>query len=418
MRYLNFSLLNNDGTAIANFASNQAGLLTGATVGASVSASQLTFQSYIDITVDNQRSIIWDAVIRLKDVCDFFHKCPLMKGATMRIYLNTNQVYFTASVAPPEYSAVTGFQSFAGATILTSAPVILGGGGTCPVMLGSSDIGQSLYNLAPIISSAVNQETTTRTMSVSLSIVRTQFSQMVTANFPVVSAPITSCRLYAPCYTMSPVSEQRYLSLTPTKRILYNDIFQYTFANVSSSFNLLVSNGLPNLRGCLVVPFVADSANGPAAAPLFTSRLANGNAGATIQSVKTSSLLSPFSTSGATPDPIQITNFNIQVSGKNLFLQQLQYNYETFVEQVVSSNQLNGSLTTSLSSGLVGFEDWQNLYRYYYGNVSRSLPSEDGVAKAIQILGTLASPVAINLMVFLEFEREITVDLRTGARIA
>jgi hypothetical protein len=52
-----------------------------------------------------------------------------------------------------------------------------------------------------------------------------------------------------------------------------------------------------------------------------------------------------------------------------------------------------------------------------YGNVSRSLPSEDGVSKAIQILGVNNSPVAIDLMVFVEFEREITIDVRTGARI-
>ena len=214
---------------------------------------------------------------------------------------------------------------------------------------------------------------------------------------------------------MSPIAESRYLSLTPTKRVLYNDIFQYSFANVPSNFNLLVSNGLPNLRGCLVIPFVGEASNG--VATNFTPF----NAQAAITPVITSTLLSPFASSGGTPDPIQITNFNIQVSGKNLFLQQQQYNYENFQQQVVSSNQINGSLTTSLASGLIGFEDWQNLYRYYYGNVSRSLPSEDGVAKAIQILGTFAKPtvgLTVNLMVFLEFEREITIDLRTGARIA
>ena len=158
-------------------------------------------------------------------------------------------------------------------------------------MLSASDIGQGLYNIAPIISTTVNQETTTATLAVSLSIVRTQFSQMITAAFPVVSAPITSCRLYCPCYTMSPLAESRYLSLTPTKRVLYNDIFQYSFNNVSGSYNLLVSNGLPGLRGCLIVPFIADSANGPAVAPLFTSRA---GAGATIQSVKTSSFSCRF----------------------------------------------------------------------------------------------------------------------------
>ena len=191
IHYLNFSLLTNDGTAINNFSSNQAGCLTGATTAASISNVQLTFQSYIDISVDNQRCIVWDAIIRLKDVCDFFHKIPLCKGATIRIYININinQVYFTASVVPPEYAAATGVQSAIGATILTSNPVILGGGETNPVKLGASDIGQSLYNIAPIISNAVNQETTTATLAVSLSIVRTQFSQMITAaslKFPLL----------------------------------------------------------------------------------------------------------------------------------------------------------------------------------------------------------------------------------------
>jgi hypothetical protein len=402
MKYLNYSLRTNDGTAIANASSNQASLL------ASQDNCATTFMSYVKTDVDNLRAIVFDAVIRLKDIADFFHKCPMMKGATMRIYLNTNQVYFTCAVVPGYFTAATGVQTLAGATILTSAPVILGGGGTCPVMVASNDVGQGLYNLAPLLS-AGNQ--TQEVIKVALSIVRTQFSQMTN----VVSAPITSCRLYAPCYTMSPISESRYLSLTPTKRVLYNDIFQYSFANVPQNFNLLVSNGLPNLRGCLVIPLVGEASNGVA------TNFVPFNGQAAITPVITSTLLSPFASTGGTPDPIQITNFNIQVSGKNLFLQQQQYNYENFAQQVVSSNQLNGSLTTSLASGLIGFEEWQNLYRYYYGNVSRSLPSEDGVAKAIQILGTFAKPSAnlvVNLMVFLEFEREITIDLRTGARIA
>jgi len=81
---------------------------------------------------------------------------------------------------------------------------------------------------------------------------------------------------------------------------------------------------------------------------------------------------------------------------------------------------LNGSLTTSLSSGLISKQDFQSLYRYYYGNCSRSLPSEEGVAKAIQIQGTILSPLAtaVDLMCFVEFEREVTIDLRTGSRIA
>jgi hypothetical protein len=364
----------------------------------------LTFQSYVNTQYANCRALIFDAVIRLKDIADFFQKCPLLKGSTMRIYLNTNQCYFPATVTCGTFTDATlaepikqtGSQSLQ----LTGAPVILGGGATCPIMMSSADLGQGSYPLKPLAAAAAAQP-----VNVALSIVRTQFNQM--AN--IVSAPITSCRLYAPCYTMSPIAEQRFLSLTPTKKVLYNDIFQYQFSNIPSNFNLLVTNGISNVRQVVVVPFLNQASNGVAGAGVYAG-------------VVTSTLLSPFASAGGTPDPIQFTNFNIQVSGKNLFLQQIQYNYEMFYEQVVSSNQLNGSLTTSLSSGLVGFEDWQNLYRYYVGNVSRSLPSEDGVAKAIQILGTIpqidAAGISVNLMVFVVFEREITIDLRTGARVA
>jgi hypothetical protein len=79
---------------------------------------------------------------------------------------------------------------------------------------------------------------------------------------------------------------------------------------------------------------------------------------------------------------------------------------------------LNGGLTTSLASGLIGFEEWTTTYRYYYGNASRSIPSEDGVAKAVQISGQNLSAVVIDMIVFVEFQREITIDVRTGARVA
>ena len=141
---------------------------------------------------------------------------------------------------------------------------------------------------------------------------------------------------------------------------------------------------------------------------------------AAVGAVRSSTVLSPFCSSPASPDPLIINNFQIQVSGKNLFINQLLYDYETFVEQLVCSNQLNGSLTTSLASGLISKTDFQNLYRYYYGNCSRSMPSEEGVSKAIQIQGTIVTPLAgfVDLMVFVEFEREMVVDIRTGARVA
>ena len=387
--------INYDPTLPADSASssNKGALLSGA------NCSQI-FRTFISKFAD-ERSYSIDAIIRLKDVADFFQKCPMLKGSTMRIYLNTNQVYYTLSLVGGTYTASSGAEANFGAVGLTSAPVILGGGGTNPTMFPSVDLGQGANLLVPLTATT----SATATASVGLSIVRTQFSQLTTRN-----ADIQSVRIYAPAYTMNPIAEQRYLSLTPSKRVVYNDIFQFSFPNqsVNTPFNILVTNGIPNIRSVLVVPLLPKASNGV-------------GAGALIATAQTSStLLSPFCSTPASPDPIAITNFQVQVSGRNLFNNQLQYDFEVFYEQLVSSNQLNGGLTTSLSSGLVSRRDFESLYRYYYANCSRSLPSEEGVSKAIQILGTIVSPIAtaVDLMVFIEFEREITIDVRTGARIA
>ena len=314
----------------------------------------------------------------------------------MRLYINTNQTYFTGTAVTPAYDAAGagyGTEISHAELFLTSSPVILGGGGTNPVMIASADVGQGMASYAPLAPTVPVDYP----FAVGLSIVKTQFPQLAHQ----LSAPITSTRLYCPAYTLSPLAEQRLLSLCPTKRVVYNDIFYYTFNNVPpGTFSFLVTNGIPNLRGCLVSSFLPRASNGVAGIATTTD-----------------TILSPFTSSPASPDPISLTNFNIQVSGKNCFITNLLYDYEVFAEQLVSSNQLNGSLTTSLASGQIGFSDFENLYRYYYANISRSIPSEDGVAKAVQVQGTNNSTQNINFIVFLEFERSMVIDLRTGSRI-
>jgi hypothetical protein len=401
-RWLNFSLVLNTGSSLTQQASNKAGLLAGSSTLSSSAGMNAIFASYIQAG-STYRAIVLDAVIRLKDIADFFQKVPLLKGSTMRLYLNTNQCYFNAKLLNYQYTSTTGVLATAGSLTLTSTPVILGGGGTNPIMLASADLGQGLQPLVPLTSNA--GAVVSEAITCGISIVRTQFPTSVFTQ--QISAPVSSVRLYAPAYTFSPIAEQRYLSLTPTKKVVYNDIFQYSFPSVGagSPFNFLVSNGIPNVRGVLVVPLLPKASNG------------KDDGAGNYSGITTSTLYSPFCATGGAPDPVSFTNFNIQVSGKNLFINNLLYDFETFSQQFISSNQLNGSLTTGLTSGLVGFYEWENLFRYYYGNVSRSLPSEDGVAKAIQITGTNQSSKVVDIMVFVEFEREITIDVRTGARI-
>lgn len=330
------------------------------------------------------------AKLRLKDLHDYFDKMPLLKGSTIRFYLNTNQTLATFQVvAPTNATATTGVTT--GGNLLLSSPPSINGGLTCPFTIASNDVGQGCSSLPA------------GTYQLSLSIYQNQFTQ---ANAVPADGKtkLSSVRLYAPVYKFTPLKEQQYLSLAPTKKIKYCDIFQYQFNDIdaNSPFNFLVSNGISNIKSVLVVPFVAKSAN----ACIGTS------------ATGISTITSPFTTSGATPDPITLTNFNILVSGVNLFLNNEMYDFEAFCQELSQSNQLNGGLTSGLTSGLISQEDFSRGMRYYYGNCSRILPAEAGVSRSIQIVGTNASKVKCDLMVFVEFEREMTIDLTTGARIA
>ena len=318
------------------------------------------------------------AKLRLKDLSDFFLKAPLLKGSTIRFYINTNQTTLTFNTTAGTINADGTPLAY---PLLTCPQVSVLGGLTNPLMVASAGIGQGLASLPALPAPDFY------TLSVNI----------FKSADGVFQSALQSCRLYAPVYKMNPLAEQRYLQLAPTKKVDYNDIFQYQFSNIGAgeTFNILVSNGITDIQSVLVVPFLTANANGTA----FNT------------------LLSPFSTSGATPDPITLTNFNILVSGINLFLNNQYYDYEQFNQELKSSNQLNGSLTTGLASGLISEDMFSRGYRYYYGNASRVLPSEVGVSRSIQIQGINQSLVACNLMVFVEFKRSLTIDISTGARI-
>jgi hypothetical protein len=324
------------------------------------------------------------AKLRLKDLADFFVKCPLLKGSTIRFYLNTNQTSFSFTTAAHTISAA-GVPT--GTSTLAVSNVSVLGGLTNPLMIASAGLQQGL---SPLCNTAAG-EGAAGTYTLSVNIFKSKSG--------AYQSGLQSCRLYAPVYKMNPLAEQRYLQLAPTKKIEYNDVFQYQFDNVAgnnTSFNILVSNGIANIQSVLVIPFISASANG---------------------SLGISTLLSPTATSGGTPDPIVLTNFNIAVSGVNLFLNNEYYDYEAFNHELASANQLNGNLTTGLTSGLISEDDFSRGMRYYYGNASRVLPSEEGVSRSVQIIGQNASKLSCSLMVFVEFKRSIVVDISTGARI-
>jgi len=336
-------------------------------------------------------SYVWNvyAKLRLKDLADYFEQMPLLKGATMRFYINTNQTSITFNTTLGVITQTSNLPTTYPVLNVPTAPTVIGGL-TCPLMIAGAGFGQGCSTLPA------------DTYTLTVSIVKNTFaSQPGNA-----TTQLTSCRLYAPVYTMNPLAESRYLSLAPTKKVMYKDIFQYQFQNVPNGpFNFLVSNGISNISSVLVVPFLA------------TSNVFTNSAGTANTPIPYSTFLSPFSSSPASPDPIMITNFNILISGINLFLNNENYDFEAFKQQLAYSNQLNGGLTTGLASGLISEDDFTNLYRYYYGDCSRILPSEQGVSRSVQIVGNVSSAVQVSFMVFVEFTKEMTIDISTGARI-
>ena len=322
------------------------------------------------------------AKLRLKDLHDYFDKCPLMRGATIRMYLNTNQSIVNFTIGQGTMGVNNVISNYP-SLLVNSVNVV--GGLTCPLMLASAEVGCGCSTLP------------TGTYNLSVSIVKNNNSAQ--SAFPQAQTALLACRLYAPVYYMNAMSESRYLSLAPTRQIKYRDIFQYQFSDIGAGtpFNFLVTNGINAVKSVLVVPSVASVQS--------TGRFTFAGA------------LNPCTSYPSTPDPIMITNFNILVSGVNLFLNNNLYDFENFREQLLMSNQLNANLTTGLASGLIGPNEFATLYRYYYGDCSRVLPAEENVSRSIQIVGTNTSLLNINLLVFVEFERSMTVDIATGARI-
>jgi hypothetical protein len=366
----------NISTTVQN-ALNQISVNSGAT-------AQSLFRPVKTNVVAGNVSWVVYAKLRLKDLADFFEKVPLLKGSTIRFLINTNQSITNFTITAGTISATTG--AISTNPILTINSSTITGGRTCPLMIASAGYGSGSCTLPA------------DTYTITCSVFKNNFSAQ--ANQQSATIP---CRLYAPAYTMNPLAESKYLSLAPTKRVLYKDIFQYQYTNVGAgqTFNFLASNGINRIRSVLVIPFINTTTAGG---------IANIN-------TNINSLTTPCSATPAMPDPIMLSNFNILISGMNLFISNTLYDFESFREHLMSANQLNGNLTTGLTSGQISEDDFSRGYRYYFGDCSRALPSEENVSRSVQVIGTNSSLVPCDIMVFVEFMKEITIDLTTGARI-
>lgn len=316
------------------------------------------------------------ATIPLNILCDLFAKLPLVKGAYLKITLNLN----------------------AGCS---STMVLNATGNTFTSVTSSSQNNCVPYMISPVLAgSGFNGAGTAPCTSCMLSIgvAKNSFSG-VTYSHPTLS----SCRLYACLYDLSPSCETMYLSKMPTKVVKYQDFMSFQTLGVlpNGSFSQILTNGISRVRKLIGVPQLASSFN-------FAG------VGSTI-----APMASPFSSSPATSTGQAITNFNVLLSGVQLYAQNYNYSIEHFYQELRKINSVNGGSTIGLSSGLLSQTDFENGYRFITADLSRK-PSEsvDNIAKSIQCIGTNSGLYPIDIYWFVFYEREIEIDLQTGSLIA
>jgi hypothetical protein len=360
------------------FTNNQVGVSTllGATwntISAQYAKSYTTAATFAGGICSKAWNIL--ATIRLKDISDFFAQMPLTRNSYIKMYINLNQSLTTLRVTSTTSMSIN------------SNDVIVYGGQTNPLLISAA---QANNGLAPFVGIAGNK---TATFSVSV-------LNSLDPNCPAGIARnpmLNSCRLYANLYTMNPMKEEEYLQQR-TKTIRYKDFFQYQFLNVTGAFNFLVSNGLSRMQEIIIVPLISGTVNG-------------------VSGQTFSTLRSPFSSEPATCSPLEwFNNFNIQISGTNIFTNSQQFGFESFQSELQGVGSVNGGLVDGLTSGLISQNAFLNNYGYLVANVARRLP-EDNSAKSVQISGTCLSQLAVDLYVFCVLEKAIVIDSYSGKRL-
>lgn len=319
------------------------------------------------------------ATIHLKHLHSFFQQIPLLKGVFMKATLTLNNCTIDFSLAS---SAIT----------LNSVSNSVGG--VVPLMLSSAAANNGAASMGD------------GTYRANLSVGATCLDPTLKALPGMAEGALArSIYLYVPAYSFNPVFENIYLS-SPIKTIEYTDIYQYQISNITAKtgqINNLVTNGLSGLKSVLIIPFYSAQAN-----PII-------GAAATNLPV----YQSPYDPAGcgATSPLCHFSNFNVVVSGQNMIYNTQNRVGEAWINNLSGVHSVNGNLTDGITSGLIDQQGFENIYCYYYVDVSRQLPVEASVPKSVQVVGQNMSARQVDLFVFCEYSAKISIDALTGSRV-
>ena len=338
--------------------------------------SQLNNDFTPSYQVVNNYMIWYDfAVIKLSTVFETLRSIGLTKKAdiVMRLYVNTgtlNVAVSSPNSTAPGYSLTVSNNSF---------------NNTCPFTVNylnaSSANGGIPANVANITAGLYLAKPPS-----------TSFNSVNLAS-STASHPLPACRIYYSQITIQPDLAKAYDEQNRNKICIYRTILTNQYNNITAggNFNQLISSGVVHPTGILIIPFVSSQAS---------------------YSFGDFAWKSPFDSATSDGHPLSLTSLQVTIGGQNVLQSVLNYNYESFLEQLVYCEQLT-SCDFGVTTGLYDASFW-NYSRFYWVNVERSNITDKLQPRNINISFTNNNNVPIDILVFTFKSNQLTIDTELG----
>ena len=325
----------------------------------------------------NTNYMVWKdfAVIKLSTLFESLSSIGLTRKADifLRLYINTGTLNVTVSapgLTTLGYTLTTANNSF---------------NGTCPFTV-------NYLNDTPANGGI---PLTTVNITAGLYINKPPATTFNGINFatPNISHSLTACRIYYSQITIQPALAEEYILANRAKKCIYRTCLTNQYNNITAggNFNQLISSGIVHPTGILIVPIISS---------------------ATKFAFNDFAYKSPFDTFPSDGHPISLTNLQVTIGGQNVLQSVLNYNYETFMEQIMYAEQLT-SADFGVTTGLFD-SAWWNANRYYYINVERSNITDKLQPRNLNISFTNNSNQPIDILIFTWKSNQLTIDSETG----
>ena len=311
------------------------------------------------------------AIIRLRDLLDSFNNLPLtrkLQGA-LRVYFNTGSCAVKQASANTIGAITTAFTQ-ASSTFSTTCPFTINQSSNVVGAGAFTDINAGLF--------IARAPTTSLANGINL------------GASGAVHPTLNGVRLYYSQVELKPQRALEYVSANRSKKVTYNTYLTTIINSVSasSSYSAIVQSGITNIKGVVVVPFIASTSLGY------------------------NHYVSPVDTCPGTFAPLSLNQLNLQIGGTNVLNIPLYYSFESFTEQI--SHWENIVTDFAMPVGLMSADWWQN-NRVYYIDASRYGLADQNTPRNLVIQFTNNNLVAIDVMVFTIRGDEFVLDVETGA---